>query len=964
MSTEQTCSSCGGQLLPGDRFCAGCGGAVEPGIEVSTDESSGSLWDPILERLRGATTGKYEIGRVLGTGGMAAVYLGREVRLSRRVAIKVMSPGLMMTPGMVERFHHEAVTIAALSHPNIITIYTVEEANDLHYFVMKYISGPSLETVVRRDGPLPKSVVRVWLTQIASALGYGHRQGVIHRDIKPANILLDDEGNAVVTDFGIAKVPKRSNLTQTGMTLGTPAYMSPEQCTSQEITPASDQYSLGIVTYEMLTGEPPFTGPTLEIMKAHVDKPHRPITAFRPHCPPELVAAVNRMLEKDPASRWRNMEEMMASIGGAPIAHDDPIRAQLAAHATHSGPRSGAPAHGAAEARPRTPPEETARVTPPEETARVAPTPAVVPLPEFLEPEAPPPVASLVIAPAPPSIWEGHTLRLKATALDSAGQPLRRREVTWESSDLDVATVAPDGRAAAHQPGSVTIVAACEGQSDSVTLEVLPVHVESVSILVRGSDGSTLKQRPVDWTIDDSAVAEVSAEGEATGVAVGTAQVTAVCEGHAGTSTVKVVEAGAPYWLGRYWWTATAAAAALLVLWLAIRPGPTVADGQADSGRGDPVRVDPDVPDTRRPPPTQDTRERLAVNDALGRVEGARAEAVAAGADRFYAAEMAEYDEQRAEAEREVEGGNLSRALLLLNPLPDGYASLRDLAAARSEDDDARGMAGSARNSALQSRQRALTEAANTLFPTDWRALEQRRQRAESAYGLERFDEARSEYTRLAGDYRRLRSRASNLQGEALNAKRAAEARRQEAIDEGARERTSDRLSELDNQRRQADTLFGQRRYPEAQAAFERLAISYTQLKDDVVALAEAEAATERATTGPDSPSDEDVLNGMIDRFRRLFEQEDLNRIGSELYGTVIPQSDIEVLNYYFVRADSLEARIDRRTLRVAENTATAEIEMNIAFVFRGRSDDTDLKFRFTFASDPDGWKLRRVEKR
>src|SRR5256712_8487344 len=257
-----------------------------------------------------------------------------------------MSPSLMLAPGMIERFHREAVTVAGLNPPNIVTISTVEETDKAQYFVMKYVAGPSLEAVIRKDGPLPISGVKVWLTQGASALGYAHRRGVVHRDIKPAHILLDDEGNAIVTDFGIAKVSREPSLTQIRATVGTPAYMSPEQCQSKEITAASDQYSLGIVLYEMLTGEPPFEGPSLEVMQAHVQARPRPIAVARPDCPHELQAAIFRMISKDPAERWPAMEDVIAAVGGPPPAPDDPIRLQLAELAGVSKPGQLTPVTG------------------------------------------------------------------------------------------------------------------------------------------------------------------------------------------------------------------------------------------------------------------------------------------------------------------------------------------------------------------------------------------------------------------------------------------------------------------------------------------------------------------------------------------------------------------------------------------------------------------------------------------
>src|SRR5262249_37777959 len=189
-------------------------------------------------------------------------YLAEEVRLRRPVAIKVMRPSFLLDEGMVERFAREARTMASLHHPNIVMVHAVEESGDLHFFVMQYIAGRSLDQVLRDAGPLPVAAVQALLFQAGAGLGHAHRQGVVHRDVKPANIMLDQDGNAIVTDFGIAKV---SDVQATSMTvgpMGTPLYMSPEQCSGITITPASDQYSLGNVAYEMLTGQTPFRGET------------------------------------------------------------------------------------------------------------------------------------------------------------------------------------------------------------------------------------------------------------------------------------------------------------------------------------------------------------------------------------------------------------------------------------------------------------------------------------------------------------------------------------------------------------------------------------------------------------------------------------------------------------------------------------------------------------------------------
>ena len=253
-----SCITCGESLLPSDLSCPTCGTPAEP---VPSDETlsfqptdAQAPWLDMVRRLRRATLGEFEIVRELGRGGMAVVFLAHETSLARKVAIKVMSPGLLLDDGMIDRFRHEAITIAHLHHPNIVSLYSVRQAEGLHFFVMQYVHGRSLEQVIELGGRLPVPVVRSILSQVGSALTYAHRSRVIHRDIKPANILIDGDGNAVVTDFGIAKAARTPSQTLTGALVGTPAYMSPEQCRGTEVSGASDQYSLGAVAYEMLTG--------------------------------------------------------------------------------------------------------------------------------------------------------------------------------------------------------------------------------------------------------------------------------------------------------------------------------------------------------------------------------------------------------------------------------------------------------------------------------------------------------------------------------------------------------------------------------------------------------------------------------------------------------------------------------------------------------------------------------------
>ena len=181
----------------------------------------------LVQVLRQATLGEYEIMREIGQGGMATVFLSHEIAFDRKVAIKVMSPQFVHGADMIERFKREARTAAALNHPHIIPIYAVRESQQLLFFVMKYVPGRSLDAILRDVGPLPFTMVRSILTDIGSALDYAHRQGVVHRDVKPGNIMIDEEGFAVITDFGIAKAAEGETLTRSGTTVGTPSYLSP-----------------------------------------------------------------------------------------------------------------------------------------------------------------------------------------------------------------------------------------------------------------------------------------------------------------------------------------------------------------------------------------------------------------------------------------------------------------------------------------------------------------------------------------------------------------------------------------------------------------------------------------------------------------------------------------------------------------------------------------------------------------
>ncbi len=292
------------------------------------------MTDP-LSRLSSALSDKYRIERELGAGGMATVYLAFDLKHDRKVALKVLRPELAAVIGG-DRFLQEIKTTANLHHPHILPLHDSGEAEGLVYYVMPYIEGESLRARLDRDKQLPVDEAIRIARETADALDYAHRQGVIHRDIKPDNIMLHD-GHVVVADFGIALAASRteggSRMTETGMSLGTPHYMSPEQAMGErEINASSDVYALACVLYEMLMGEPPFTGPTVQaiIAKVMTDSPHA-MTVHRKSIPPYVEAAVLTGLEKLPADRYATAAEFGAALSGATSARTAAHLAQPAA---------------------------------------------------------------------------------------------------------------------------------------------------------------------------------------------------------------------------------------------------------------------------------------------------------------------------------------------------------------------------------------------------------------------------------------------------------------------------------------------------------------------------------------------------------------------------------------------------------------------------------------------------------
>src|SRR5438105_4910014 len=258
--------------------------------------------------------GRYKILRKLGTGGMADVYLAEDQELGRRVAIKILNDRHAADDSFVERFRREAKNAAGLSHPNIVSIYDRGEAEGTYYIAMEFLDGRSLKELIVSRGSAPIRTTIEYARQILAAVGFAHRHGIVHRDIKPHNVLVGPEGRLKVTDFGIAR-SGASQMTEVGSIIGTAQYLSPEQARGSPVDQTSDLYSVGVVLYELLTGQVPFTGDTpLEIAMKHLSEVPKPPSELRPEVPHDVDMVVLGALAKDPSERYRSAEEMDADL--------------------------------------------------------------------------------------------------------------------------------------------------------------------------------------------------------------------------------------------------------------------------------------------------------------------------------------------------------------------------------------------------------------------------------------------------------------------------------------------------------------------------------------------------------------------------------------------------------------------------------------------------------------------------
>ncbi len=310
--------------------------------------------------------GRYRVISRLGSGGMADVYLAEDQLLGRQVAVKVLHHHFAEDQEFVERFRREASSAAGLSHPNIVGIFDRGEWNGTYYIAMEYVAGRSLKSIVREQGPLDPAAAIDIVVQILRATWFAHKRGVIHRDLKPHNVLLDEEGRARVTDFGIARAGA-SDMTLTGSIMGTAQYLSPEQAQGQAVSVASDLYSVGVILYELLTGVVPFEGETaVAIAFKQVSAEPRPPSELNPALPPALDGVVLCALAKDPAQRYADAEQFIAVLQRQRAA----LPSASAVLATAPAGAAGAPAGTGALLLPPAGPSDEASAPPGADAAR------------------------------------------------------------------------------------------------------------------------------------------------------------------------------------------------------------------------------------------------------------------------------------------------------------------------------------------------------------------------------------------------------------------------------------------------------------------------------------------------------------------------------------------------------------------------------------------------------------------
>jgi serine/threonine protein kinase len=318
------CPECQAEIVDDSRFCSKCGTPIHPSDDVLISQTR-TILRPMEELSRGTELAdKYKIEEVVGKGGMGIVYRAEDTKLKRSVALKFLPSELMQDEEARERFVLEAQAAAALSHPNICTIHEIDEEEGKSFIAMEYVKGQSLKEKIER-GPLGEQEALDIAIQVAEGLEEAHKKSIIHRDIKSANIMVTEKGQAKVMDFGLAKVKGGTLLTREGTTLGTVAYMSPEQARGEEVDHRSDIWSLGVVMYEMFSGQLPFQGDReASILYSVVHEEPKPLKEIKRDLPPEIQQIINRALKKKPESRFPSAAEMLKDLK----KYQDSLRAE------------------------------------------------------------------------------------------------------------------------------------------------------------------------------------------------------------------------------------------------------------------------------------------------------------------------------------------------------------------------------------------------------------------------------------------------------------------------------------------------------------------------------------------------------------------------------------------------------------------------------------------------------------
>jgi len=335
-----TCPQCGTAVPSGASACPQCGvlvtDPVAKTLAIATEDVAER--DALLARLRHELAEEYEVERELGRGGMGVVFKAVEIELGRPVALKVLPPGLGQGAS-AERFRREARLAAALDHPNIIPIYRVGRAAGTYYFAMKLVEGRALDEIIEAQGALPLQVILAVLRSTTSALAFAHDRQIVHRDIKGANILVDHDGRVLISDFGIARAGQEKTLTAAGAMMGTPYYMSPEQGWGGEVGPQSDQYALGILTFQMITGQVPFDADSLlSILQHHYFTPPPDVRSVREGLPAGLVQVLETALRKNAGDRFASTREMLAAVEAIPSSEAERAEAhEMLRQLAHGG---------------------------------------------------------------------------------------------------------------------------------------------------------------------------------------------------------------------------------------------------------------------------------------------------------------------------------------------------------------------------------------------------------------------------------------------------------------------------------------------------------------------------------------------------------------------------------------------------------------------------------------------------